>query len=337
MQKKEVQPHLEIGHSHRRLRRLRQSANIRSLVQEFSLKKDDFIVPIFINEPPKPTEVIPSLPGISRIAFSDLEEHVALLVSLGTKAVMLFPVISKEKKDPRGKEALNPKGLMPESIRLLKKCFPELLVFADIALDPYTSHGHDGVIDTHGYVLNDETVTILAEQSLNLAMAGVDFVAPSDMMDGRIGAIRSQLDNHGYQKTGILAYSAKYHSAFYGPFREAVQSGTRGLDKKTYQLSPENAQQGLLEAQFDSAEGADLLMVKPGLPYLDILYRIKEKSMIPLVVYHVSGEYALLKAGVEKNLIDEKSAVYETLIAFKRAGADLIVTYYAQWALENLF
>lgn len=327
---------LKIGHSQNRLRRLRLNSSIRDLVQEHSLHKNDLIYPIFISENGTSRYEISSLPGISRIPLQEIIDEMKEIDLLGIKGVMLFPVIDKNKKDLFGKESYNPNGLIQNAIRKIKEHFPHIILFADIALDPFTTHGHDGIVDQNNYVLNDETVEVLCKQSLSYAAAGVDFVCPSDMMDGRIAAIREALDKEGFINTSILAYSAKYASAFYGPFREAVASGARGLDKKTYQLNPTNSTEALKEAKLDIAEGADIIMVKPGLPYLDILTKIKQTVDVPIAVYQVSGEYSLLKLAAINNLIDEKAAVYETLIAMKRAGANLIVTYYAKWVCENI-
>lgn len=326
-----------LGHPHQRLRRLRQSENLRTMVAETHLQLTDLICPIFVTEINDQRTPIASLPGIERIPLSELALEVQKIEKLGLKSVILFPVVDPSKKTNDGREAFNPEGLIQRAISTVRRAAPNLIVFADVALDPFTTHGHDGVLSPHGHVLNDETVDALVKMSITLAEAGVHFVAPSDMMDGRIGAIRASLDHHKYFEVGILAYSAKYASAFYGPFREAVGSGARGLDKKTYQLNFANVREALLEAQYDEAEGADFLMVKPGLCYLDILCRIRGQTQKPLVMYHVSGEYAMLKAAVEKNWLDEKPAVLETLTSMKRAGADLIVTYYAQWAAEMLF
>jgi porphobilinogen synthase len=329
-------PDLKIGNPHIRPRRLRKNENVRSLVQENTLQKSDLIYPIFISEKGTNRYDIPSLPGISRIPFEELLSEIKEVQSLGIKGIMLFPVTDKAKKDPTGKESYHPEGLMQSSLRKIKETFPEIILFADVALDPFTSHGHDGIINENGYVLNDETIEALCKQSLSYAASGVDFVCPSDMMDGRIGAIRSALDKEGYIDTGILAYSAKFASAFYGPFREAISSGVRGLDKKTYQLNPSNSREAIREALLDIDEGADMVMIKPGLPYLDIVSNIKNQSKVPVVIYQVSGEYAMLKTSANLNLIDEKSAVFETLLSMKRAGADLIVTYYAKWVCENI-
>lgn len=328
---------IEIGHPHIRPRRLRANEKIRNLVQENELKKNDLIWPVFISESGTARYSIPSLPGVDRIPYEELLKEMETAVKLGISAVMFFPVIDKSKKDLLGQEAYNPNGLMQNCIKLVKKNFPDVLVFADVALDPYTTHGHDGIIDVSGQnVLNDETTEVLCKQALSYAQCGIDFVCPSDMMDGRIGAIRKTLDNNGYINTGILAYTAKFASSFYGPFRQAVDSGARGLDKKTYQLNPANVREALREAHLDIQEGADIIMVKPGICYLDVLSEVKKISSVPVAMYQVSGEYAMLKFAAQNNIIDEKSAVHETLLSMKRAGADMIVTYYAPWVCKNL-
>lgn len=325
-----------IGHPHQRLRRLRQNSALREMVAENKVSKADLICPIFVTEINDKRTPISSLPGVERIPLSELTGEILRIKALGLKSVLLFPVVDPAKKSNEGEEACNPNGLIQKAVALVRQTAPELLVMADVALDPFTSHGHDGILGADGNILNDETVSALVKMSLSLAKAGVHFVAPSDMMDGRVGAIRKALDAQQFSQVGILAYSAKFASAFYGPFREAVGSGARGLDKKTYQLNYTNVREALLEAEYDEAEGADLIMVKPGLCYLDILCRLRERTQKPLVMYHVSGEYAMLKAAVERDWLDEKPAVLETLTSMKRAGADLIVTYYAQWAAQHL-
>ncbi|MBF2098902.1 MAG: porphobilinogen synthase, partial [Gloeomargaritaceae cyanobacterium C42_A2020_066] len=247
----------------------------------------------------------------------------------------LFPVIPADQKDPAGRECLNPNGLIPRTVRAIKQALPELLVFTDVALDPYTTHGHDGVVDTQGRILNDVTVEILVQQALTQAAAGTDWVAPSDMMDGRVGAIRQALDAQGYTEVGILAYSAKYASAYYGPFREALGSTLQFGDKCTYQMDPANVREALKEVSLDVAEGADMVMVKPALAYLDVIYRLRQVTSVPIAAYNVSGEYALIRAAGRQGWIDEQAAIFETLTSIKRAGADLILTYFAlevaQW------
>lgn len=334
---KKIQESLAIGHSHIRPRRLRQTPNIRALVQEFNLLKSNLVWPIFVTEIEDEKTEIKSLPGIFRIPEKNVLEEINLAMQVGVKSFMLFPRVKNEKKDLTGKEAYNENGLMQNCIRNIKKTFPDVILFADVALDPYTVHGQDGIINQDNYVLNDETIEVLCKQSLSYAQCGVDFVCPSDMMDGRIGAIRSYLDQHSYITTGILAYSAKFASSFYGPFRDAVGSGTKSTDKKTYQLNYANSREAVREAMLDIKEGADIVMIKPGLPYLDIVAKIKEMCEVPLAIYHVSGEYSMLKLAALNNIVDEKAAVMETLLSMKRAGADIIITYYAKWACENLF
>jgi porphobilinogen synthase len=327
---------IQLGHPHRRPRRLRLQPGVRALVEECVLRKEDLLAPLFVSEKGTSRYPIPSLPGVERVPLQELPAEVERLARLGLRGVVLFPVNDPAVKTPDGREAYNNQGLVQRAIAAAKAAAPGMVVFADVALDPFTTHGHDGIVDDDGEILNDETVDALCRMSLTLADAGVDFVAPSDMMDGRVGAIRGALDESGHWRVGVLAYSAKFASAFYGPFREAVASGARGLDKKSYQLTTGNARQASLEADLDEAEGADMLMVKPALPYLDIVRQVRERSLLPLVAYHVSGEYAMLKAAVEKGWLDEEACVRESLTSIKRAGADLIVTYYAAWAAERL-
>jgi porphobilinogen synthase len=277
------------------------------------------------------TEPVPSMPGVSRMTIDRLLDQGQRCLELGVPVIALFPVVDERLKTPDGGEACNPQGLIPRAIAALKRAFPELGVMTDVALDPYTSHGQDGVIDERGYVRNDETLPILRSQALVQAEAGVDIVAPSDMMDGRIGAVRAALDEHGHIHTRILAYSAKYASAFYGPFRDAVgSSGNLGSgDKRTYQMDPANSDEALREVALDLDEGADMVMVKPGLPYLDIVRRVKDEFRVPTFVYQVSGEYAMLKAAAREGWLDERKCALEALAAMKRAGADGILTYFA--------
>lgn len=331
---------IKIGHPHIRPRRLRQSQNIRNLVQEFFLSKNSLVLPLFVTEIENEKTEIKSLPGVYRIPQKYLLDEIQSAQKVGIENIMLFPVLKKEKKDFLGKESYNETGLMQNCIRLIKENFPNMVLFADVALDPFTTHGHDGITNNQNYVLNDETISVLCKQALSYAKCGVDFVCPSDMMDGRIGAIRNYLDEHNYSNTSILAYSAKFASAFYGPFREAVGSAQNlggFLDKKTYQLNFANSREAIREVQLDINEGADIVMVKPGLPYLDIVAKVKENSQVPIAVYQVSGEYSMLKCAAQQGILDEKAAVYETFLAMKRAGADIIITYYAKWACENLF
>jgi len=306
----------------------------RSLIRENSLTTDDLIYPLFIVEGKNKREAIESMPGIERLSIDQLMIEVKEIVDLNIPAIALFPVISAEKKSLEAEESYNLDGLVQRAVRELKRNFSELAVITDVALDPFTSHGQDGLIDNDGYVMNDETVDVLVKQAISHAKAGADIVAPSDMMDGRIGAIREALEEEGLIHTNILAYSAKYASSFYGPFREAVgSSGNLGFaDKKTYQMDPANSNEALREVEFDIAEGADMVMIKPGLPYLDVLSNVKQTFGMPTFVYHVSGEYSMLKAASQNNWIDEKSCVLEALLCFKRAGADAILTYYAKEA-----
>jgi porphobilinogen synthase len=314
-----------------RMRRMRRDDFSRRLMRENVLTTNDLIYPIFVIDGKSRTEAVTSMPGVMRYTIDRLLEHAESCVELGIPAVALFPAIDKKLKTADGREATNRKGLVPRAVAALKKRFPELGVITDAALDPYTTHGHDGVLDKSGYVLNDETVAILQKQALVCAEAGVDIVAPSDMMDGRVGAIRAALDQGGYIHTRILAYSAKYASGFYGPFRDAVGSTKQlaGGNKYTYQMDPANGDEALWEVGLDLQEGADMVMVKPGMPYLDILRRVKETFKAPTYVYQVSGEYAMLKAAAQNGWLDEERCVMEALLAFKRAGADGILTYFA--------
>jgi len=328
----------QIGHTNIRPRRLRMNENIRSLVQEFDVKKTDFIYPLFILEEGTQKTEIEKLPGVFRWPYQEAIQEIQAAYQVGIRAVMLFPVIDQKLKDNAGSYAYHPKGLVQRFVKSVKNICPDMILFSDVALDPYTTHGHDGIIDSKSYVKNDDTVDALSKQALSLAESGIDFVCPSDMMDGRIGAIRSTLDEHGFHNVGILSYCAKYASAFYGPFRDALNNQhALALDKKTYQMDPANCKEALREARLDLDEGADMLMVKPGVLYLDVLSKMKQISSVPMVTYHVSGEYAMIKFASAHNALDEKKAVWETLLAFKRAGADLIVTYYAKWACENFF
>ena len=304
----------------------------RSLIRENSLSTDDLIYPLFIVEGNNKRETIESMPGIERLSIDQLMIEAKEIVDLKIPAIALFPVIASEKKSLEAEESYNSDGLVQRAVRELKRNFSELAVITDVALDPFTSHGQDGLIDNDGYVMNDETVDVLIKQAISHAKAGADIVAPSDMMDGRIGAIREALEEEGLIHTNILAYSAKYASSFYGPFREAVgSSGNLGsADKKTYQMDPANSNEALREVELDIAEGADMVMIKPGLPYLDVLSNVKQVFGIPTFAYHVSGEYSMLKAASQNNWIDEKSCVLEALLCFKRAGADAILTYYAK-------
>ncbi|WP_028456277.1 porphobilinogen synthase [Chitinilyticum litopenaei] len=324
-----------------RLRRMRRDDFSRRLMRENTLTADDLILPVFVLDGLNREETIASMPGVKRQSIDRLLETAAEAVRLGIPALALFPVIEPHLKSLDAKEAWNPRGLVPRTIRELKAAFPQLGIITDIALDPYTSHGQDGIIDESGYVLNEVTVTALTRQALCHAEAGADIVAPSDMMDGRIGSIRSALDRNGHELTRILSYAAKYASAFYGPFRDAVGSaGNLGkADKKTYQMDPANSDEALHEVALDLQEGADMVMVKPGMPYLDIVRRVKDEFAVPTFVYQVSGEYAMLKAAAQNGWLDEQKVVLESLLAFKRAGADAVLTYYAldaaRWLRED--
>jgi len=315
-----------------RPRRMRKHEFNRSLIRENSLTTDDLIYPLFIVEGKNKRQSIKSMPGIERLSIDQLIIEAKEIVDLNIPAIALFPVIAAGKKSLKAEESYNSDGLVQRAVRELKRNFSELAVITDVALDPFTSHGQDGLIDNDGYVMNDETVDVLVKQAISHAKAGADIVAPSDMMDGRIGAIRKALEEEGLIHTNILSYSVKYASSFYGPFREAVKSsGNLGsADKKTYQMDPANSNEALREVELDIAEGADLVMIKPGLPYLDVLSNVKQTFGMPTFAYHVSGEYSMLKAASQNNWIDEKSCVLEALLCFKRAGADAILTYYAK-------
>jgi porphobilinogen synthase len=319
----------------RRNRILRQSPAIRSLVAETILTPNDFIVPLFIDEGVGQVFEIPSMPDYYRRSLDGTVKEVKELWSLGIKCVLLFIKCSDDLKDNTGKEAWNPDGLMQRSIKAIKEAVPGMVVMTDVALDPYSIYGHDGIVD-NGEIVNDPTVEALVNMSLSHARAGADFVAPSDMMDGRIGAIRSALEKEGFTQTGIMAYSAKYASCFYGPFRDALDSAPGFGDKKTYQMDYANRIEAVKEALMDVEEGADIVMVKPGLPYLDILREVKNAVQVPVSVYNISGEYAMVKAAAKMGWIDENKAILETLTSFKRAGADLIATYFAKDAAKLL-
>ena len=315
----------------KRMRRLRRDEFSRRLVRENHLSVDDLIYPVFVLDGEKREEKVASMPGVVRQSVDILMYQAEKCLQLGIPALALFPVIESGLKSLTAAEAINPKGLVPQAVGKLKKRFPELGIITDIALDPYTSHGQDGLIDASGYVMNDETVAVLAQQALVHAEAGADVVAPSDMMDGRIAAVRAALDSKKYIHTRILAYSAKYASGFYGPFRDAVGSAANlgEGNKYTYQMDPANSDEALWEVGLDLAEGADMVMIKPGMPYLDIVRRVKSEFGAPTFVYQVSGEYAMLKAAAQNGWLDEQACVLESLLAFKRAGADGILTYYA--------
>ena len=313
------------------MRRLRRTAFLRNIVRESTLSASDLLYPVFILDGRDKRESIASMPGIERLSLDLLFPIIEKAARFGIPAIALFPVIEAGKKTPGGDEAFNPEGLVPRAIAEIKKRFPDVGIVCDVALDPYTSHGQDGVTDASGYILNDETIAILEKQAIVQATAGADVVAPSDMMDGRIGAIRRALDSQGHIHTAILAYSAKYASKFYGPFRDAVGSaGNLGKsDKKNYQMDPGNSDEAMREIALDLQEGADMVMVKPGMPYLDIVRRAKDTFGAPTLVYQVSGEYAMLKAAAQNGWLDGEACMMESLLAFKRAGADGILTYFA--------
>ncbi|OYV18932.1 MAG: porphobilinogen synthase [Methylococcaceae bacterium NSP1-1] len=315
-----------------RMRRMRYNDFSRRLMRENRLSVDDLIYPMFVTEGTNQREPILSMPGIERFSLDLLLAQAEEIYNLGIPAIALFPVTPADKKSDDAAEAFNPDGLAQRSVRALKKAFPELGIITDVALDPFTSHGQDGLINQDGYVINDETIDVLVKQALSHAEAGADIVAPSDMMDGRIGAIRQALEEQNHINTLILAYSAKYASGFYGPFREAVGSaGNLGKSNKySYQMDPANSDEAMREIQLDLQEGADMVMVKPGMPYLDIIRRVKEQYGVPTFAYQVSGEYAMIKAAAMNGWLDEKQVVLESLLAFKRAGSDAILTYFAK-------
>jgi len=324
-----------------RLRRTRTDGFARRLVQENQVTVNDLILPIFVIEGENQTQTVSSMPGVERLSIDLLLERTKRLVQLGIPAIALFPVVDDSKKSLNGEEAFNPNGLAQRAVRALKEAFPEIGVITDVALDPFTSHGQDGLLDSNGYVTNDLTVEVLVKQAVSHAEAGADIVAPSDMMDGRVTEIRAALEANGYVNTKILAYSAKYASAFYGPFRDAVGSASTlaGADKYTYQMDPANSREALHEVQMDISEGADYIMIKPGMPYLDIVQQVNEQFKVPTFVYQVSGEYAMLKAAAQNGWLDERSTALEALTCIKRAGADAILTYFAedvaQWLQEK--
>ena len=314
-----------------RPRRLRRDAFTRAMVCEHRLHPSDLILPVFVLDGANRCEDVASMPGVQRLSVDRLMAQAEACLNLGVPVMALFPVIDPSLKTPDGVEATNPDGLVPRAVRALKARFPELGLLTDVALDPFTSHGQDGLLDEHGYILNDATVAMLKAQALVQAEAGVDIVAPSDMMDGRIGAIRQALEGQGHIHTRIMAYSAKYASAFYGPFRDAVGSAANlgKSDKKTYQMDPANSDEALREVALDIAEGADMVMVKPGLPYLDIVRRVKDEFHMPTFAYQVSGEYAMIKAAAANGWLNHDAVMMEALLAFKRAGADGVLSYFA--------
>lgn len=324
-----------------RMRRMRRDTFSRNMMRENTLTAHDFIYPVFVIEGENQRQTIDSMPGVERLSLDLLIEEAKECHALGIPAMALFPVVGQECKSDDAAEAYNPEGLAQRAVRALKAAVPELGIITDVALDPFTSHGQDGLIDESGYVLNDETVDVLVKQALSHAEAGADIVAPSDMMDGRVIALREALESHNHIHTRILAYSAKYASSFYGPFRDAVGSASNlaGGNKYSYQMDPANSDEAIREVLLDIDEGADMVMIKPGMPYLDIVYRIKQKFGVPTYVYQVSGEYAMLKAASQNGWLDEKQVVLESLLSMKRAGADGILTYYAmdaaKWLQDN--
>ena len=321
-----------------RMRRMRADDFSRRLMRENTLTTDDLILPMFILEGNNQREAVPSMPGVERVSIDLLLKETEQLLTLGVPAIALFPVTPMEVKSLDAREAYNPDGLAQRAVRALKENFPEMGVITDVALDPFTTHGQDGLIDDNGYVMNDETVEVLIKQAVSHAEAGADMVAPSDMMDGRIGAIREALEDEGHINTRILAYAAKYASSFYGPFRDAVGSAANlgAGNKYTYQMDPANSDEAIREVAMDLQEGADMVMIKPGMPYLDIVRRIKESFGVPTYVYQVSGEYAMLKAASQNGWLDEKAVVLESLLSMKRAGANGILTYYAKTVAQWL-
>ncbi|WGG50077.1 porphobilinogen synthase [Rugamonas sp. DEMB1] len=324
-------PHVSAQFPAIRMRRMRRDPFSRALMRENNVTAADLIYPVFILDGVNQREPVLSMPGVERVSVDLLLKVAEECVALGIPVLALFPVIDAARKTPDGVEATNPDGLVPRAVRALKQAFPELGILTDVALDPYTSHGQDGLIDDNGYVINDVTTDMLVRQALTQAQAGVDVVAPSDMMDGRIGAVRAALEEHGLIHTRIMAYSAKYASAFYGPFRDAVGSAKnlgKG-DKNTYQMDPANSDEALREVGLDLAEGADMVMVKPGMPYLDIVRRVKDEFKVPTFAYQVSGEYAMIKAAAQNGWLDHDKVMMEAMLSFKRAGADAVLTYFA--------
>lgn len=325
----------------RRMRRMRKQDFSRRLMAENKLSVDDLIYPVFVIEGENQREAVPLMPGVERLTIDQLLIEAAELVKYGVPMVALFPVVPQEKKSLMAEEAYNPDGLVQRTVRALKQAYPELGVMTDVALDPFTTHGQDGIIDQNGYVLNDITTEVLVKQALSHAEAGADVVAPSDMMDGRIGAIRQQFEQQGFINTLIMAYSAKYASCFYGPFRDAIGSSSniKGGNKFTYQLDPANSDEALQEVGLDIQEGADMVMVKPGMPYLDVVWRVKQHFGVPTFAYQVSGEYAMQMAAIQNGWLKEKESILEGLLCFKRAGADGILTYFAKqvaiWLAEE--
>ena len=313
----------------KRPRRNRQSEVIRNMVQETSLSLNDFIFPLFIIEGQNQRIEVASMPGIARFSIDRLMDEVGACVDLGIKAFAPFPSIPEHLKDKYATESHNPDGLFPRAIREIKKNFPEVMLMTDVAMDPYSSDGHDGIVE-NDEILNDETLEVLGKMALTQAQAGADIVGPSDMMDGRVGHIRKVLDENGFTKVGIMSYTAKYASAFYGPFRDALDSAPKKGDKKTYQMNPANSREALIEAELDTTEGADFLMVKPALAYLDIIKSLRDNSQLPIAAYNVSGEYAMVKAAAQNGWLDAEKGMLEVLLSIKRAGADIILSYFAK-------
>lgn len=313
-----------------RPRRLRRTESLRRMVRETTLSVNDLIYPMFVTEGEGQKVEIASMPDCYRYSLDLLLKEVQQVYDLGINAIALFPVIPEELKDNLGTESYNPNGLVQRTVKAIKQAVPDIIIMTDVALDPFTTHGHDGLIDEEGNILNDPTVEVLVKMAVSQAAAGASFVAPSDMMDGRVGAIRRALDASGYIDVGILAYSAKYASAYYGPFRDALDSAPKFGDKKTYQMDPANAREAIKEIELDIAEGADMVMVKPALAYLDIIHQVRNATHLPVAAYNVSGEYAMIKAAARMGWIDEKKIILETLTSMKRAGADLILTYFAK-------
>lgn len=327
----------EFDRPHIRPRRNRKSAGIRAMVQENTLTKNDLIMPLFLTGKNGAKEAIKSMPGQFRFGPDLLLKEVKELHALGINCVCLFPAVEDRKKDSKASEAMNAHGFYPKAINMIKNELPEMQVMTDIALDPYSSDGHDGLVDRKtGRILNDETLDILAEMAIIQARAGADILGPSDMMDGRVGVIRQALDAEGFYETSVMSYTAKYASAFYGPFRDALESAPKKGDKKTYQMNPANVKEALLEAELDTEEGADMLMVKPGLPYLDVISALSDESLLPIAAYNVSGEYAMIKAAAANGWIDGEKAMMEMLLSFKRAGADMILSYFSKEAASIL-
>lgn len=306
------------------------------MVRENEVTPRNLLLPLFVKDGSSVREPIASMPGIFRLSVDQVVQEARRAYGLGIRGIALFPVIPEEKKDKHATESWNDDGLYPNAIRALKQALPEMLVFTDVAMDPYSSDGHDGLVSADGRILNDETLEILGRMAVTQARAGADFVSPSDMMDGRVGYLRSLLDEEGFSEVGILAYTAKYASAFYGPFRDALSSAPKFGDKKTYQMDPANGREALVELDLDLEEGADIVMVKPGLPYLDVVRRIAEVSPVPVAAYNVSGEYAMLRAAAERGWMDYRKSVLEVLTSFRRAGAEIILTYHAIEASEWL-